>query len=66
MITLDEFVKRECALWTEEYIFDLIERGYTPILTDHGYKWLYQKPQVTQETRVALTDAVCYTGSVGS
>jgi hypothetical protein len=28
--TEDEFVRAEIAVWGEDYIFDLIERGYSP------------------------------------
>jgi hypothetical protein len=34
-LTETQFINSEIAVWTEEYIFDLIERGYEPIaLTD--------------------------------
>jgi len=58
MITLDEFIKRECAIWSEDYIFDLIERGYFPVLTDHGWKWMV--------SRVAQASSVCYDGAVAA
>ena len=26
-----EFIKSEIAVWGEDYVFDLIDRGYTPV-----------------------------------
>lgn len=39
-MTQDQFIKSEIAVWGEDYIFDLIERGYSPMLTDNGWYWL--------------------------
>jgi len=55
-MTENEFIKRECSIWGEDYIFDLIERGYVPVLTDHGWKWMV--------TRVAQAPSMCYTSTV--
>lgn len=41
MITQDEFVKRETAVWGEEYVFDLIDRGFMPVLLNNE-KWVWQ------------------------
>lgn len=40
--TETEFIKKEIATWTEDYVYDLLDRGYKPILlVDHNgvYKW---------------------------
>lgn len=39
-ITESQFVKSEMAVWGEDYVYDLIERGYSPVLTDNGWYWL--------------------------
>ena len=36
-----EFVNAEIAVWGEDYVYDLIDRGYAPVLTTIGWKWLY-------------------------
>lgn len=41
-ITADEFIKREYRIWGEEYIDDLIERGYTPIFINDKWTWMIQ------------------------
>lgn len=38
-ISREEFIKREIAIWSEDYIFDLLDRGYDVKLTTEGYKW---------------------------
>jgi hypothetical protein len=44
-LTETQFINSEIAVWGEEYIFDLLERGYEPIaLTDEStgkrvWKW---------------------------
>lgn len=58
--TEDEFIKAEMTLWGEDYIFDLIERGYTPKLTNLGWRWFYSSGQV--DTAADL----CYAGGVGA
>ena len=39
----DEFVKREMFIWGEDYIIDLMDKGFTPILVLEGttYKWTW-------------------------
>lgn len=59
-MTQDEFIKREMSIWGEDYIFDLLERGYEPKLTSAGYKWFYTNPAVDTAQRL------CYAGSVGA
>lgn len=38
-MTLDDFVKHECRVWGEDYVYDLMDRGYTVHLTDRGWRW---------------------------
>jgi hypothetical protein len=42
-MTETEFIKRECVLWTEDYIFDLIDRGFRPVLVsaEKIEKWVW-------------------------
>lgn len=54
-MTQDQFIKSEIAVWGEDYIFDLIERGYSPMLTDNGWYWLLA---VTQSLDTA--SEMCY------
>jgi hypothetical protein len=34
--TLHNLLKAECAIWGEDYIYDLIDRGYEPTLVSDG------------------------------
>lgn len=66
-MTEDEFLKHEIALWGEEYIFDLIDRGYTLKLTTAGYKWVLPAVTVgTDSTTLDTTSGLCYTSAVGA
>lgn len=38
--TKTDFFHREVHVWGEEYVYDLVERGYTPILTTEGWRWM--------------------------
>ena len=50
-ITADEFIKREYRIWGEEYIDDLINGGYTPVLLSNGkWSWLYSTADVVSLT----------------
>lgn len=46
METKTDFFKREIAIWGEDEIYDLIERGYEPVLTDKGWYWLLTNAKV--------------------
>jgi hypothetical protein len=53
-MTLEEFINREINVWSEDYIFDLLDRGYEPVelISDTGQtKWSWVKP-VTVEIPV--------------
>lgn len=39
-MTIEEFIRSEMIVWGEDYIYDLIDRGYEPILTNKGWKWI--------------------------
>jgi hypothetical protein len=39
-MTREEYISHEVAIWGEDYILDLIDRGYLPVLTTAGYKWM--------------------------
>jgi len=49
--TFDAFVKKEISIWGEDYIFDLIEKGYKPVLLVVGdgatgqTKWSWKMPR---------------------
>lgn len=46
-ITADEFIRKEAILWSEEYIEDLIDKGYSPKLIvneDGTSKWTWVMP----------------------
>lgn len=49
-ITKDEFIAKEVATWGEDYIFDLIDRGYEAVeLVDEmgGTKWSWYQRRLT-------------------
>lgn len=60
MITENEFIRREIAIWGEDEIFDLIESGYVPVLTNRGYKWLLDSD------RVDTAENLCYVSGTDS
>lgn len=59
-MTKDEFLKHEIYVWGEDYIFDLIDRGYSLTQTSAGWKWLLPLAQVD------TAGAVCYASGVGA
>lgn len=36
-----DYIKSQMDVWGEDYVYDLMERGYTPILTNKGWKWIH-------------------------
>lgn len=38
--TLD-FISSQRAVWGDDYVDDLIDRKYFPVLTSAGWKWIY-------------------------
>lgn len=57
MITANEYVKREIAIFGEDEIYDLIDKGYVPVMSDRGWKWL------PSETSVDTDAGFCYATS---
>ena len=57
-MTKQEFIDREVTTWGEDYIFDLIDRGYEAVemVIDGTTKWWWklQSPRLTQ-TSVCAT-----------
>lgn len=39
-MTYTEFINHEIAIWGEDYVFDLLDKGYSVVNTTHGYKWV--------------------------
>jgi hypothetical protein len=39
-MTENEFISKFTNVWGEDYVYDLIERGYAPVYTTHGWKWI--------------------------
>lgn len=35
------FIKSQVAVWGQDYIDDLFDRKYFPVLTSAGWRWLY-------------------------
>lgn len=60
MATREDFIKHEISIWGEDYIFDLLERGYVVRLTSDGYKWFYTEPALDN------SGTTCYAGAVGA
>jgi len=40
MMTIDEFVSREIAVWGFEEVESLFSRGYLVVLTNRGPRWI--------------------------
>lgn len=57
---LDKFIKNEMELWGEDYIESLLNQGYTPILTNRGFKWILNSQRVDTEPDI------CYDGVAAS
>lgn len=66
-----EFYKNQVSIWGVDYVEDLVERGYAPKLTEHGYRWLYTPNPVdfinrgTHGKPLDSEPSVCYSGRVG-
>lgn len=47
MMSASEFIKKEISIWGEDYIYDLIDRGFEPILITNGVtvKWTWRLTQ---------------------
>lgn len=63
-----EFYKNQVSVWGVDYVEDLVERGYAPKLTEHGWKWIYIPDAVDFVNRGNPLDNAensCYAGLVG-
>lgn len=58
-MTREDFINREVSIWGEDYIFDLIDRGYEPIelVGNDGSKWSWKLPLLTQPCSCATLAA---------
>lgn len=61
-----DFYKNQVAIWGVDYVEDLVERGYAPKLTEHGYRWVYMPDSDTFVNRLDTGANVCYPGRVGA
>jgi len=46
-MTEDQFIQHEIATWGEDYIYDLLDRGYTPVRVfnqEGAIKWTWILP----------------------
>lgn len=64
-MTREEFLTHEIYVWGEDYIFNLIDRGYSLINTTGGWRWQLPVRTSTISTKVDTTAEVCYTAPVG-
>lgn len=67
--TETDFIKHETRVWGEEYVDDLLNRGYTTVLTSVGWKWLLPSmiggrtnTLVTNDSRVTSVIATTRSG----
>lgn len=50
------FINHEIAVWGEDYIHDLINRGYEPVLVSNqtgDFKWTWKMPVISQVSMVS-------------
>jgi len=38
---MDEFIKIQAATWGQDYVDEMFESKYHPVLTSAGWRWLY-------------------------
>ena len=43
-----QFIEREIDLWGEDAVFDLIDKGFRPVLTNKGWRWIHDVSPLTQ------------------
>jgi len=63
MLTLEQFIEREIIVWGEDYVFDLLDKGYMPVLlTDQTgsdcWKWRYVTNAEFQQLTQTQTSAI--------
>jgi len=50
------FINHEIAVWGEDYIYDLLDRGFQPVLVSNregGFKWTWILPQLSRVSEVS-------------
>lgn len=45
MATETEFLHNEITRWGEDYVLDLVDRGYVPTSTTQGWKWVLERAE---------------------
>jgi hypothetical protein len=58
-MTKDEFIQHEVSVWGEDYIFDLIDRGYEAVemVVDGSTRWWWKLESSKAVDSTALTQA---------
>ena len=41
MITMTQFINSQIAINGTDYVDSMFDRNFVPVLTDHGWRWLY-------------------------
>jgi hypothetical protein len=63
-MTENDFIKSEIEIWGEDYILDLLDRGFTPVLlhtVNQVAKWSWLHTQTANPTtHNAFTSAISY------
>lgn len=59
--TITEFINGQVATWGQEYVDDLFDRNYFPVLTSAGWRWLYltnsQFAELQRDEQMALLNS---------
>jgi hypothetical protein len=56
-VTMQEFIDKEIAVWGEDYVFDLFDKGYEPIALMRemgGIRWSWKLEPLTQPRKYAM------------
>jgi len=56
-MTQDEFIDREIATWGQDYIFDLIDRGYEAVRLIDGTGQMRWSWRLTQPQKYAMLES---------
>jgi hypothetical protein len=40
-MTMQQFISNQIAVHGQDYIDGLFDRNFVPVLTNHGWRWLY-------------------------
>jgi hypothetical protein len=55
-MTKDQFINHEIATWGEEYIFNLLDRGFVPVRVfnqEGAVKWTWKQPVFSQLSQLS-------------